>query len=137
MFQSRTGFPGHLAPTKFSASCSLSAFQSRTGFPGHLASHQSRAGGRPGNGFQSRTGFPGHLAVTLALGRCEDIFVSIPNGLPRPFSRQIFDFLRRMRFFVSIPNGLPRPFSPDIQPFMQQLTKVFQSRTGFPGHLAL
>ncbi len=38
---------------------------------------------------------------------------------------------------VSIPNGLPRPFSPRLAFPSEQGHYKFQSRTGSPGHLAL
>src|SRR6266571_4885969 len=86
--------------------------------------------------------------------------VSIPNGLPRPFSRGLqrkyntkdVKFQSRTGFpghlavakfqqfaeelGVSIPNGLPRPFSPHTVFYHSLLLLRFQSRTGFPGHLA-
>ncbi len=38
MFQSQTGFPGHLAALRFwRGALSFVMFQSQTGFPGHLA----------------------------------------------------------------------------------------------------
>ncbi len=37
---------------------------------------------------------------------------------------------------VSIPNGLPRPFSPNDSYHQPYLAMEFQSRTGSPGHLA-
>ncbi len=37
MFQSRTGFPGHLALAFVLGYIGEHVFQSRTGFPGHLA----------------------------------------------------------------------------------------------------
>ena len=37
---------------------------------------------------------------------------------------------------VSIPNGLPRPFSPSQSRRFPWLSGAFQSRTGSPGHLA-
>ncbi len=61
-FQSRTGFPGHLATIFFFATAIiLIVFQSRTGFPGHLALGTVRVVIQEMT-FQSRTGFPGHLA---------------------------------------------------------------------------
>ncbi len=39
-------------------------------------------------------------------------FVSIPDGLPRPFSQAYLAFFIYWRPGVSIPDGLPRPFSP-------------------------
>src|SRR6266487_6811686 len=51
----------------------------------------------------------GHLAVIQMVGSLSRISVSIPNGLPRPFSPM--EFLQdRWNKMVSIPNGLPRPF---------------------------
>ena len=63
-------------------------------------------------GFQSQTGFPGHLAMEFYYSLPEDDPVSIPDGLPRPFSRR-----RR---------GPQRA-----------VIVRFQSQTGFPGHLAV
>ena len=37
--------------------------------------------------FQSRTGFPGHLALAYQCAYPGNQYVSIPNGLPRPFSQ--------------------------------------------------
>ncbi len=63
-------------------------FQSQTGFPGHLALATARES-ISALMFQSQTGFPGHLAL-----KDDDLWgahfvVSIPDGLPRPFSRCI------------------------------------------------
>src|SRR6266581_4563249 len=110
-FQTRTGFPGHLAITGDRLfECLLPEFQTRTGFPGHLASEAtpvdasfpiiSNPNGLPrpfsqddrdyhrdGESlFQTRTGFPGHLAMVAGQQLCRTHFVSNPNGLPRPFS---------------------------------------------------
>ncbi len=110
-FQSRTGFPGHLAedlflrarvsnpvsipnglPRPFSQPRTghddyvISLFQSRTGFPGHLASGCAHATLYLNALFQSRTGFPGHLAKGRNNAERQSWGVSIPNGLPRPFS---------------------------------------------------
>src|SRR5205807_1515835 len=109
--------------------------------------------------FQSRTGFPGHLALGFLPAATAVVDVSIPNGLPRPFSRYYVTqkgtdndvsipnglprpFSRRLvpdatgGDDVSIPNGLPRPFS--LQTALSRCRQAiwFQSRTGFPGHLA-
>src|SRR5258708_6691826 len=90
--------------------------------------------------FQSRTGSTGHLACfTNPSNKVERYSVSIPNGLPRPFSPRCFSgtipalalfqsrtgstghlantkgpFLYFGAIAVSIPNGLPRPFSPTM-----------------------
>ncbi len=110
-FQSQTGFPGHLAfeycsyqgikwvvsipnglPRPFSPNklgdivIQSVLFQSQTGFPGHLAGTHSSNTCRTRR-FQSQTGFPGHLARHLVLSWEPPLSVSIPNGLPRPFSR--------------------------------------------------
>ncbi len=61
--------------------------------------------------------------------------VSIPNGLPRPFSLTYFSSNGWLNE-VSIPNGLPRPFSQAAPYTMPSPRDLFQSRTGFPGHLA-
>src|SRR6266487_2188246 len=61
--------------------------------------------------FQSRTGSPGHLAWGIGTAVFVNAIVSIPNGLPRPFS-------------------LYSSFKTDL------LLNMFQSRTGSPGHLA-
>ncbi len=37
---------------------------------------------------------------------------------------------------VSIPDGLPRPFSPHAANVIPLHDSAFQSRTGSPGHLA-
>src|SRR6266581_55656 len=85
--------------------------------------------------FQSRTGFPGHLALQcFSMPDFPDL-VSIPNGLPRPFSL-VCPLAGEPTFPVSIPNGLPRPFSPWKSSGCGAVIIRFQSRTGFPGHLA-
>ncbi len=81
-FQSQTGFPGHLALATARESISALMFQSQTGFPGHLALKDDDLWGA----FQSQTGFPGHLAPCIRLPSPRDSTVSIPDGLPRPFS---------------------------------------------------
>src|SRR5947209_5794642 len=110
--QSRTGFPGHLARVTIAATQSrIWLSQSRTGFPGHLASLTDVFVASNSKSSQSRTGFPGHLAG-MDYGSEQALpTVSIPNGLPRPFSQSynLGDSLSNMA--VSIPNGLPRPFS--------------------------
>src|SRR5207245_231007 len=58
-------------------------FQSRTGFPGHLA-HVCIESVNHVVQFQSRTGFPGHLAVHKAHGLYEPALVSISHGLIKP-----------------------------------------------------
>src|SRR6266702_2022662 len=90
----------------------LELFQSRTGFPGHLADTRCNLFTFLYRWFQSRTGFPGHLAPG--------------NGTPF-----------RLPIIVSIPNGLPRPFSRYNAYCVAIRYDWFQSRTGFPGHLAL
>src|SRR6266700_3319983 len=62
--------------------------------------------------------------------------VSIPDGLPRPFSQGLFMLDSSLPSRVSIPDGLPRPFSRQDQPWTQATGEGFQSQTGFPGHLA-
>src|SRR6266702_1590735 len=84
--------------------------------------------------FQSRTGFPGHLAIRRRQVFRLSRMVSIPNGLPRPFSL-FLSSLYSKEMGVSIPNGLPRPFSLTLR-LQVSLVLEFQSRTGFPGHLA-
>src|SRR5438105_3095141 len=64
-----------------------------------------------------------------------EILVSIPNGLPRPFSLQNTLYLDKC-FCVSIPNGLPTPFIPKYILSPDEILFEFQSRTGSPGHLA-
>ncbi len=66
----------------------LHEFQSPTGFPGHLASTGQPAAAAKPETFQSPTGFPGHLAggAAVILRKLPARAVSIPNGLPRPFS---------------------------------------------------
>ncbi len=61
--------------------------------------------------FQSRTGSPGHLARHSPPLALLTYLVSIPNGLPRPFSLRTLPRRHLKRKRVSIPNGLPRPFS--------------------------
>jgi hypothetical protein len=63
--------------------------------------------------------------------------VSIPDGLPKPFSLARVDSEIFTQMTVSIPDGLPRPFSLEIS--MKQIWPFakFQSLMGFPGHLAL
>ena len=61
--------------------------------------------------------------------------VSIPNGLPRPFSHGNLKVVA-VPVKVSIPNGLPRPFSLEPFPPINGHLFLFQSRTGSPGHLA-
>src|SRR5207249_4430357 len=46
--------------------------------------------------------------------KVQDDFVSIPNGLHRPFSRRDVSSLLLRYLHVSIPNGLHRPFSPAL-----------------------
>src|SRR5260221_7689305 len=60
--------------------------------------------------FQSPMGFPGHLAANAFSTPDNNSAVSIPDGLPRPFS-QILEELFWQFFVVSIPDGLPRPIS--------------------------
>src|SRR6266516_3720828 len=61
--------------------------------------------------------------------------VSNPNGLPRPFSRKANqETMYAMK--VSNPNGLPRPFIPHNYISVSRPYQEFQTRTGFPGHLA-
>src|SRR6266571_2344695 len=64
------------------------------------------------------------------------MLVSIPNGLPRPFSHRMKTTREFVACPVSIPNGLPRPFSPDRRATSNQQKRLFQSRPGSPGHLA-
>ncbi len=45
-------------------------------------------------------------------------------------------FQSRVFALVSIPNGLPRPFSQIQNDLLKRNADLFQSRTGFPGHLA-
>src|SRR6266567_1588693 len=85
-------------------------FQSQTGFPGHLALATARES-ISALMFQSQTGFPGHLAL-----KDDDLWGA--------------------HFVVSIPDGLPRPFSPGIFLSVVSRNWMFQSQTGFPGHLA-
>ncbi len=111
-------------------------------------------------GFQSRTGFTGHLASPRSCSVAEAQAVSIPDGLPRPFSRRFqwlnpntpYEFqsrtgspghlaqaeilLKEYIRTVSIPNGLHRPFSHDALQTVFQQELMFQSRTGSTGHLA-
>ncbi len=86
--------------------------------------------------FQSRTGFPGHLANATMTRLSHKCKVSIPNGLPRPFSPGCSMGSGR-KSNVSIPNGLPRPFSLCPVAHQSMACTSFQSRTGFPGHLAV
>ncbi len=85
--------------------------------------------------FQSRTGFPGHLARVARKSISRKDCVSIPNGLPRPFSHA-YHAREPGAIPVSIPNGLPRPFSLWCAHCIAHAALPFQSRTGFPGHLA-
>ncbi len=62
LFQSQTGFPGHLAISGVGKGASRTPFQSQTGFPGHLANTSIALPLRSAVEFQSQTGFPGHLA---------------------------------------------------------------------------
>jgi len=62
--------------------------------------------------------------------------VSIPDGLPRPFSLRPGILVELESCMVSIPDGLPRPFSLDSLRGETQANVLFQSQTGFPGHLA-
>src|SRR6266567_3582202 len=85
-------------------------FQSRTGSPGHLAGCQWHECTLVLLWFQSRTGSPGHLASDRYERREAITPVSIPDGLPRPFSRESRLHVS-LALSVSIPDGLPRPFS--------------------------
>ena len=62
--------------------------------------------------FQSLTGFPIHLANKLDDAQTVILALSIPDGLPNPFSQK----------------------APDL---VTQEWRYFQSLTGFPIHLAL
>ena len=86
--------------------------QSRTGCPGHLAAGILTVFTGLAILSQSRTGCPGHLA----LGEWEEL----PSDIQ-----------------VSIPNGLPRPFSPTGIAAANAIPRLSQSRTGCPGHLAV
>ncbi len=86
--------------------------------------------------FQSQTGFPGHLAGKMITSEQLALRVSIPDGLPRPFSHRQDLQRRRSQVRVSIPDGLPRPFSRTMPSVSMVGGRVFQSQTGFPGHLA-
>src|SRR6266487_351351 len=113
---------------------SFDEFQSRTGSPGHLAVQLCFYACWL-DMFQSRTGSPGHLAVIQMVGSLSRISVSIPNGLPRPFSPM--EFLQdRWNKKVSIPNGLPGHLAIRIDMASPVSSQQFQSRTGSPGHLA-
>src|SRR5205823_2427407 len=61
--------------------------------------------------------------------------VSIPNGLPQPFSPTIV-VLALLGLLVSIPNGLPQPFSLKAHGMGHTIMPTFQSLTGSPNHLA-
>ncbi len=140
----------------------LSSFQSRTGFPGHLAS--APAYWDPAKSVVSiPNGLPRPFSPQGYSKEALELFgVSIPNGLPRPFSPEIPSRNTSVLMKVSIPNGLPRPFSHKLRgPYCGRTLSVsipnglprpfshaserkssislseFQSRTGFPGHLAV
>src|SRR6266571_5213454 len=111
--------------------------------------------------FQSRTGSPGHLAGKGGSLLVHAETVSIPNGLPRPFSPIIdtpfifskFQFQSRtgspghlarhspplalLTYLVSIPNGLPRPFSPRTLPRSNLKRKRVSIPNGLPRPFSL
>ncbi len=130
LFQSPTGSPGHLAgqeadtgvchcivsipnglPRPFSQKelntqqLKSLLFQSPTGSPGHLA-FQFPMLSDYYTSFQSPTGSPGHLAQIDLAEKLRNPYVSIPNGLPRPFSLKI------ARMLLASPNG----FNPQRAP---------------------
>ncbi len=82
--------------------------------------------------FQSQTGSPsssdGQL-VGIVLEAAND--VSIPNGKPILFRRQVWRF-RPRELCVSIPNGKPILFRPQKKSARRCLTLPFQSQTGSP-----
>src|SRR6266568_1679807 len=85
-FQTRTGFPGHLAFRWISEIGSDLTISNPNGLPRPF-SQDDRDYHRDGESlFQTRTGFPGHLAMVAGQQLCRTHFVSNPNGLPRPFS---------------------------------------------------
>src|SRR6266568_2329468 len=112
----------------------LAPFQSRTGSPGHLA-HEVFLLSFEISRFQSRTGSPGHLAVEELDRWAKQWAVSIPNGLPRPFSRTVpivgEGTLGEFQSRTGSPGHLAL-----VQFERVGLTTRFQSRTGSPGHLA-
>ncbi len=81
-------------------------------------------------------GLPRPFSLCVGIrGSVVIVWVSIPNGLPRPFS--LPSQLRKGSVSgVSIPNGLPRPFSLSLKQRQRSACRSFQSRTGSPGHLA-
>ncbi len=88
MFQSQTGFPGHLALCGRPGPVRQCAVSIPDGLPRPFSHSDQAITGVEGRLFQSQTGFPGHLAHIAAqvFGKGQRV-VSIPDGLPRPFSQ--------------------------------------------------
>src|SRR5436309_153363 len=91
-------------------------FQTRTGFPGHLAEILAvmlcLASGR----FQTRTGFPGHLATSDGELILDNAMVSNPNGLPRPFSQVVVGGCRVIVSWFQTRTGFPGHFAHSTAP---------------------
>ncbi len=62
--------------------------------------------------------------------------VSIPNGLPRPFSRYAIGRDRAVDALFQSRTGFPGHLASASEPTSHLAQPLFQSRTGFPGHLA-
>src|SRR6266568_2258313 len=136
MFQSRTGSPGHLAGHLDRPAVARHVVSIPDGLPRPFSLQFRETQGCNKVWFQSRTGSPGHLAAEVIMGSPASNWVSIPDGLPRPFSLCTKGSAATPPCVVSIPDGLPRPFSPQLRKPNVEYLKLFQSRTGSPGHLA-
>ncbi len=85
--------------------------------------------------FQSQTGSPCRYDCRRCATWSRPGVVSIPNGLPRPFSNMRQE-LHDLDILVSIPDGKPLPLRQETNDQIAYKNILFQSRTGCPGHLA-
>jgi len=85
--------------------------------------------------FQSQTGFPGYLAIDRLAADIEDRQVSIPDGLPRLFSRWNAPEATREEYLFQSQTGFPGYLAGQNCGASHRVSQ-FQSQTGFPGYLA-